>query len=151
MNPAFEREKFVPWHVMSSVMCCGKESGNHKMKLVVTSTAKKPQWLKDAKTTNIPVHYYKKGAQIHREISENCLQKMFLPGVQSLLKEKALPQKVVLLLDNAPSHPNESTMTSNNGLVKFLTPHVTSTIQSTDESDCNETTLRGWLSQNPWQ
>jgi hypothetical protein len=109
---------------MSSVMCCGKETGNHKMKLVVTSTAKKPQWFKDAKTTNIPIHYYhQRGPWMGRDIPENCLQKMFLPRVQSFLKEKGLPQKVVLLLDNAPSHPSESIMTSNNGLiVKFLTP-----------------------------
>jgi hypothetical protein len=30
-------------------MCCGKESRNHKMKLVATRRAKKPQWFKDAK------------------------------------------------------------------------------------------------------
>jgi hypothetical protein len=50
--------------------------------------------------------------------------------------KKRLPQKAVLLSDNAPSHPNESTMIPDNGLVavKFLPlPSVTSTIQPTDE------------------
>jgi hypothetical protein len=71
-------------------MCCGKEIENHKMKL----TQPRPQWFKGTKTTNLPIHYYQqKGAEMGIEISENCLQKMFLPRVQSLLKEKGLAQK----------------------------------------------------------
>lgn len=85
--------------------------------------SQKPQWFKDTKTTNLPVHYYhEEGAKMGREISENCFQKMFLPGVRSLLKEKGLPQKVVLLLYNAPSHPNESATSDSGFAVKFLTP-----------------------------
>jgi hypothetical protein len=47
------------------------------------------------------------------------------------LKEKGLPQKAVLLLDNAPSHPSENILTSDNSLivVKLLPPNVTAIIQ----------------------
>jgi hypothetical protein len=42
------------------------------MKLVLTGTAKKSQWFKDTKTTNLPVHYHhQEEAKMGRQISEN--------------------------------------------------------------------------------
>jgi hypothetical protein len=45
-----------------------------------------------------------------------------VPQAQAFLQERVLLQKAVLLLDNAPSHPIHSILTSNDGLnvVKFL-------------------------------
>jgi hypothetical protein len=47
------------------------------------------------------------------------------------LKERGLPQKAEMLLDNAPSHARESKLTANDGLiiVKFLPTSVTDIIQ----------------------
>jgi hypothetical protein len=52
-----------------------------------------------------------------REIFENWYQKHFVPEVWAFLKERGLPQKAVLLLDSAPSHPRESLLTFANGLI----------------------------------
>jgi hypothetical protein len=53
-------------------------------------------------TKCIPVHYYnQKGAWMNRKISQNWLHMQFVPEVQAFLKERGLPQKAVLLLDNA--------------------------------------------------
>jgi hypothetical protein len=61
-----------------------------------------------------------------REIFENWFHKHFVPEVQAFLKERELLQKAVLLLDNAPSHPREGILTSNDDLiiVKFLPLHM---------------------------
>jgi hypothetical protein len=73
-----------------------------------------------------------------REIFENWFHKHFVPEVWAFLKERGLPQKAVLLLYNAPSHPRESILTSDNGLkvVVFappLPPNVTAIIQPMDQ------------------
>jgi hypothetical protein len=70
-----------------------------------------------------------------REIFENWFHTHFVPQVKAFLKERGLPQKVVLLLDNAPSHSRQSLLTSDDGLiiVTFLPPNVTAIIQPMDQ------------------
>jgi hypothetical protein len=70
-----------------------------------------------------------------REISDNLFCKHFVPEVQAFLKERGLPLKAVLLIDNDPSHPRDSVLTSDDGLiiVKFLPPNVTAIIQPMDQ------------------
>ena len=48
---------------------------------------------------------------------------------------RGLPQKAELLLDTAPSHPNESLLAFDDGLItsQFLPPNVTATIQPLDQ------------------
>jgi hypothetical protein len=55
--------------------------------------------------------------------------------VRQHLKSLDLPQKAVLLLDNAPSHPNEDILKSEDGniFVKYLPPNVTAMIQPMDQ------------------
>jgi len=134
------KEKSAPGHKSSkeriTVMCCGNASGTHKMKLVVIGKAKKPRSFKGTEIKNLPVDYYsQKGAWMNREIFEDWFKKKWVPEVQSFLKNKGLPQKAVLLLDNAPSHPHESILKTNDGLMvsKFLPPNVTSLIQPMDQ------------------
>jgi hypothetical protein len=70
-------------------------------------------------------HYYnQKGAWMDREIFENWFHKHFVPECCAFLKERGLLQKAVLLLDSAPSHPRESLLTSDDGLIiiKFMSP-----------------------------
>lgn len=51
------------------------------------------------------------------------------------LKSKNLPEKAVLLLDNAPSHPSEALLKSDDGkiFVTYLPPNVTALIQPIDQ------------------
>ena len=102
---------------------------------------------------NLPVDYYnQKGAWMDMDIFEDWFKKKWVPEVQAFLKNKGLPQKAVLLLDNAPSHPNESVLKTNDGLIvtKILPPNVTSFIQPMDHG-CyiiNETSLSSKSSEN---
>jgi hypothetical protein len=59
-----------------------------------------------------------------RKTSENLFNKHCVREAHAFLTEKGLAQKAVMLLDNAPSHPRESVLTSDDGLitVKFLSP-----------------------------
>jgi hypothetical protein len=65
---------------------------------------------------------------MHRDIFENWFHKKIVPKL-SFLKEKALPQKAVLLLDSVPSLPR--TLSLDDGLIvlKLLPPDFTIIIQ----------------------
>jgi DDE superfamily endonuclease len=137
---ASSKEKSTPGHKSSkeriTVMCCGNASGNHKMKLLVIGKAKKPRSFKGTEMKNLPVDYYsQKGAWMNREIFEDWFKTKWVPEVTDFLKSKGLPQKAVLLIDNAPSHPNETILKTNDGfmIAKFLPPNVTSLIQPMDQ------------------
>ena len=67
--------------------------------------------------------------------NKEWFEKKFIPQVREHLKSQNIPQKAVLLIDNAPSHPGESVFKSENGnfFVKFLPPNVTALIQPMDQ------------------
>lgn len=55
----------------------------------------------------------------------------FVPKVESFLKSKDLPRKAVLLIDNAPTHPQN--LKCSDIVVKFVPTNVTSLIQPLDQ------------------
>jgi len=58
---------------------------------------------------NLPVDYYnQKRAWMNKETFENWFKTKWVSEVRDILKSKGLPEKAVLLLDNAPSNPNET-------------------------------------------
>lgn len=71
---------------------------------------------------------------MNKDIFSGWFNKKFCPQVKDFLKLKRLPERAALLLDNAPSHPNESLLKSNDGkiFVKYLPPNVTALIQPMD-------------------
>ncbi|XP_046397787.1 jerky protein homolog-like [Ischnura elegans] len=107
---AFVQEKHAPGHKSSkerlTVMCCGNASGSHKLRLLVIGKSKRPRSFKGTEGSQLPVDYNQKGAWMDREIFEYWFHSKFVPQVRLFLKDKGLPPKAVLLLDNAPSHPN---------------------------------------------
>ncbi|XP_011860028.1 PREDICTED: jerky protein homolog-like [Vollenhovia emeryi] len=62
-----------------------------------------------------------------------CIGKSAKPRAIKHIKSEALPVKAILLLDNAPSHPKESALRSENIIVKFFPPNVTSIGQPMDQ------------------
>lgn len=63
--------------------------------------------------------------------------------MKSFLKEKKLPIKALLLIDNAPSHPNEAELTTEDGKIcaMFMPPNVTPLIQPMDQNAIKITKL----------
>jgi hypothetical protein len=84
-------------------MCCSNASGTHKLKLAVISKANKPRSFKGTEASNPPVHSFnQKGTWMNRDIFKEWVDKIFVPKARDHLKSKGLPEKAVLLLDNAP-------------------------------------------------
>lgn len=133
-------ERQAPGHKSSkerlTAMCCANADGTHKVKLCVIGKAKRPRSFKGTDVLNLPVDYFnQKGAWMDRAIFKEWFDKKFVPQVKTHLQSLGLPQKAVLLLDNAPSHPPELTLKSSDGqiFVKYLPPNVTALIQPMDQ------------------
>jgi hypothetical protein len=83
------------------------------------------------------------------ESFEKWFQKKFVPEDWFFLKEKKLPQKVVLLLDNAPFHPNDGRPWSHHGQVFSPHCHIYNAAHRRRRCGCiTKTTLLNWHSQN---
>ena len=72
---------------------------------------------------------------MNKDIFYDWFHNKFCPQVREFLKSQGLPQKAVLVLDNAKSHPSEILLRSNDGkiVVKYLPPNVTALIQPIDQ------------------
>lgn len=137
---AFESERQAPGHKSSkeriTIMTCSNATGSQKLKLVVIGKSKKPRSFKGTRAENLPVHYFnQKKGWMDQQIFKEWFEKNFIPQVREHLKSQNIPQKAVLLIDNAPSHPGESVFKSENGnfFIKFLPPNVTALIQPMDQ------------------
>uniref|UniRef100_A0A8C4RMN9 HTH CENPB-type domain-containing protein n=1 Tax=Erpetoichthys calabaricus TaxID=27687 RepID=A0A8C4RMN9_ERPCA len=115
-----------------TVLACTNASGSHKLKLVCIGKSKNPRSLKGTQMRNFPVLYYNQTkAWMNREIFKDCFFKHFVPAVRDHIRSKNLPQRAVLLLDNAPSHPSENVLKTSDDqiFVAYLPPNVTSLMQ----------------------
>ena len=79
-------------------------------------------------------NYAQKNAWVDSEIFADWFHKEFVPAVKHL-SGKSLPVKALLLLDNAPAHPDESVLISSDKSIKavFLPPNTTALIQPMDQ------------------
>lgn len=121
---------------------CVNASGLHKIKPLVIGKAKNPRCFKNF---NNPVVYRNtKNAWMTAEIFKNWFFQQFIPEVRNFLKNQNLPEKALLLLDNAPSHPPAEELKSNDGkiFVMFMPPNVTPLIQPMDQNVLRLTKLQ---------
>ncbi|XP_053949255.1 jerky protein homolog-like [Anastrepha ludens] len=122
-------------------LCCSNATGSHKFELLVIGKAKNPRCFKNFQC---PTDYKSsKSAWMSSAIFKQWFHKSFVPQVTSFLKEKALPIKALLLIDNAPSHPNEAELPTENGQISamFMSPNCTPLIQPMDQNAIKVTKL----------
>ncbi|XP_037959124.1 jerky protein homolog-like [Teleopsis dalmanni] len=122
-------------------LCCSNATGSHKLKLLVIGKAKNPRCFKNLQC---PTNYKNsKSAWMTATIFKEWFHQSFVPQVKSFLKEKNLPIKALLLIDNAPSHPNEAELTTEDGQIfaMFMPPNVTPLIQPMDQNAIKITKL----------
>ena len=140
---AFKDEKNIHREKMSkeriSFLCCANGDGLHRLPLAVVGKSKRSRVLKDC-MNHLPVIYYNsKKAWFSMEIIKDCFFKHFVPAVgkfqEEVLKIDPKDVKDLLILDNAPAHPGESTLVSHDGKIRviFFPPNVTSLIQPMDQ------------------
>lgn len=117
-----------------TIMACSNASGNHKFPLLLIGKSKNPRALKNVNRESLPVMYRsQKSAWMDSAIFKDWFFNCFVPGVTKYLKDRGLPVKAVLLIDNAPTHPAAESLVKGDITVKYLPPNVTSLIQPMDQ------------------
>ncbi|XP_049301956.1 jerky protein homolog-like isoform X2 [Bactrocera dorsalis] len=122
-------------------LCCANASGAHKHKLLVIGKAKNPRSFKHF---SCPTDYKNsKSAWMTSAIFKHWFHQSFVPQVRLFLKRKNLPIKALLLIDNAPSHPSEAELKTEDGniIAMFMPPNVTPLIQPMDQNAIKITKL----------
>ncbi|XP_050338865.1 jerky protein homolog-like [Bactrocera neohumeralis] len=135
---ASHRENAAPGHKVSkdrvTVMVCANANGTHRLPLLLIGKSKNPRCFKNVK---IPLTYAnQKKAWMNTDIFITWYENTFIPEVKKFQKDVGKEGDVLLLLDNAPTHPSAETLNRENGkfTVKFLPPNVTSILQPMDQS-----------------
>ena len=106
--------------------------GSFKMPLFVIGKSTSPRAFK--KVTTIPVDYRaSQNAWMTLELFKDYFYNIFVPRVRMFLREKGLPEKAVLFVDNFSGHGKEEELRSDEIWVEFLPPNTTSIIQPLDQ------------------
>ncbi|KAG5888111.1 hypothetical protein JTB14_023405 [Gonioctena quinquepunctata] len=131
-------EKDVPGRKVSkervTILPCANAAGTHALKMVVIGKSNKPRAFKNI---DLPVHYYgQKSAWMTKDLFKKWFDECFVPEVRKWLKDHNFPQKALLLLDNAPGHPSEKELTTEDKCITamFLPPNCTALIQPMDQN-----------------
>ena len=108
------------------LMSYSSATGMHKLPLMLIGKSANPHCFKNINKAALPVLYRaQKNAWMDSYIFSEWVHKHFVPAVTKYLKERGLIIKALLLLDNAPSHPDLSSLFSQDGKIKalFLPPN----------------------------
>ncbi|GFV40879.1 tigger transposable element-derived protein 1 [Trichonephila clavipes] len=114
-----------------TLLLCSNASGDRMLKPLLINKSLRPRALKGKDLKQLPVHWMANPKSwmttaIFTEWFNNC----FVPEVEAYMKEKSLDFKVLLIVDNAASHPQ---LEHPNLQLVFLPPNTTSLIQPLDQ------------------
>lgn len=115
-------------------MVCANAIGDHALPLLIIGKSKKPRCFKNI--TQLPVTYKaQKSSWMNSEIFTDWYKNVFIPNVKKFRKERKLSGKVLLVMDNAPTHPSVEVLNPiDKGFeVMFLPPNVTPLLQPMDQ------------------
>jgi hypothetical protein len=131
-----QAEASAPGRKMSkeriTFMPCCNASGTHKMRLLVLGKSQKPRAFG---SEPLPVTYKgQKKAWITKEIFKDWFYTDFVPTVRKRMQQLNLDAKALLILDNAPGHPQDLCSDDNKIVVMFLPPNVTPLVQPMDQN-----------------
>ncbi|KFD63340.1 hypothetical protein M514_07271 [Trichuris suis] len=125
---ASRAEDAAPGHKVSkervTIMICANASGTHRIPLLLIGKSKKPRSFKN--TRNLPVVYSsQRKAWMNSEIFIDWFKKTFIPEVKKYQDSVGQTGKVLLLIDNAPSHPCTESLSKIDETVeaRFLPPN----------------------------
>ncbi|UYV61478.1 hypothetical protein LAZ67_1004997 [Cordylochernes scorpioides] len=114
-----------------TLLLCSNASGDRMLKPLLVNRSLKPRALKGKDLNTLPVHWMaNKKAWVTTAIFTEWFNKCFIPEVENYMKEMGLEFKILLILDNAPGHPN---LEHPNIKVVFFPPNTTSLIQPLDQ------------------
>lgn len=118
-----------------TILACSNATGAHKLTLGFIGKSKKPRAFKNCRDfSSLPVWYrHQKSAWMNSILFKEWFHNQFVPQVEKHLEKNNLPRKAVLLLDNAPSHPDQEELKDGEIKCLFLPPNVTSLCQPMDQ------------------
>lgn len=117
-----------------TILPCSNATGTHKLKLLVLGKVKNPRPFKNV---NLPVTYKcQNKAWMTKEIFHEWFHTEFVPQVHWFLQKRNLPEKALLVLDNAPGHGPNDVLMSKDGRIKtlFMPPNCTPLLQPMDQN-----------------
>ncbi len=119
-----------------TLMACANASGSIKLPLVFIHKSTNPRCFKNLDKKDLPVHYYAQTSSwMDFTIFKKWFHEKFVTLCRKALREKGLAEKALLVLDNAPSHPDVQSISSDDGEITclYLPPNTTSLIQPMDQ------------------
>lgn len=115
-----------------TLLLCSNASGDLMTKPLLVNKSLNPRVLKGVNKNNLPVHWRANSkAWVTKELFKDWFFNCFVPEVENYLMKNNLSFKVLLLLDNAPGHPQD--LSHPNVRIEFLPPNTTSLIQPLDQ------------------
>lgn len=119
-----------------TLMACSNSTGSIKLPLVFIHKSAKPRCFRQMDMSMLPVDYYsQKNSWMDSAIFKKWFFDKFIPKCRKGLADLGLPQRALLILDNAPSHPDIESLTSEDKEISclFLPPNTTSVLQPMDQ------------------
>ena len=115
-----------------TLLSCANATGMNKLPLLFIGKSKNPRCFKNINKSALPVHYYnQKSAWMDSRFFLDWFHNEFVPAVTTYQKGKGSAVKVLLLLDNTPSHRDASALVSKDGNIKAFPPSQYSCTYST--------------------
>ena len=112
----------------------GNATGDFRMKPLLIYQSENPRALKNVVKDTLPVIWKSsKKAWMTKFIFKEWFTKYLCPAIERYLKQKNLSQKALILLDNAPSHPDDLKELHPHFKVEFLPANTTSILQPMDQ------------------
>ena len=122
-------------------MAYNNVSGSHKLSLLLLNKAAKPRCFEHVNKAAFPIVYKsQKNAWANAAIFTDWFNCDFVPSVKKHLIQRGLTPKALLLLDNAPAHPDCSVLVSHDKAIKamFLPPNTTALIRPMEQGVLEE-------------
>ncbi|XP_049288852.1 tigger transposable element-derived protein 1-like [Anopheles funestus] len=117
-----------------TIMVGSNMTGDLKLKPLAVYHSQKPRAFKHVQVQSLPVVWKSnKKAWVTRSIFNEWFLQNFVPEVEKYCRDKGIPFKILLLVDNAPGHPIELNELHPNVEVVFLPPRTTSLLQPMDQ------------------
>ena len=119
-----------------TLMACTNTTGSIKFPLVFIHKSLNPRCFKNVDKNDLSVDYFaQKSSWMDSSIFKMWFHDKFVPRCRKALREKGLPPRAILLLDNAPSDPDVNSLSSSDGEIfyLYLPPNTTLLIQPMDQ------------------